>query len=255
MSKAPAFQLFAADFYMDTNSWSALEVGIYFRLLMEEWVNGAIPDDILRLSRIAGVDKRTMQKCWFIVGSKFHKNDAGMLINIRLEETRDKQIKQRELQHLKGISGAEKRWQGHAASNACAIAGVQPDHSSSSSLAALESKEKDLKAAFADQIEIIKPEPKAVDPEQIERNLIMDMAPTMVNDSAVEVANLLSCNGFREAHKWMQKQRNFHMNPRAILLTLKQCHKHHPDNPWAYCNKIIKIENGNFNEQDYRRDH
>ena len=39
MGKTPAFQLYAADFYMDTNSWSIDEIGIYTRLLFSEWVN------------------------------------------------------------------------------------------------------------------------------------------------------------------------------------------------------------------------
>ncbi len=51
MSKAPAFQLYAADFYMDTNTWSIEEIGIYTRLLFSEWVNGPLPNDETRLAR------------------------------------------------------------------------------------------------------------------------------------------------------------------------------------------------------------
>ncbi len=46
--KAPAFQLFAADALVDTASWTVDEVGIYFRLLMTEWVNGPLPNDEAR---------------------------------------------------------------------------------------------------------------------------------------------------------------------------------------------------------------
>jgi len=48
-NKAPAFQLYAADFYMDTVGWSATEVGAYFRLLMHEWINGPLPDSMMQL--------------------------------------------------------------------------------------------------------------------------------------------------------------------------------------------------------------
>ena len=47
-------------------------------------------------------------------------------------------------------------------------------------------------------------------------------------------------------------------NERAILHTLTRCYLKHQtqpftkkDSPWAYCIKIIQVENGNFNERDY----
>jgi uncharacterized protein YdaU (DUF1376 family) len=89
MAKAPAFQLYAADFYMDTVGWTATEVGAYFRLLLHEWVDGPLPDDIMRLARIAGVDHKTMGKFWALsVGKKFVKTGIGTWENSRLEQTR-----------------------------------------------------------------------------------------------------------------------------------------------------------------------
>lgn len=91
--KAPAFQLYAADFYMDTVGWSATEVGAYFRLLLHEWVNGSIPDNLMMMSRIAGVDHKTMGKFWSMsVGKKFIQNAEGEWENSRLEETRIEQL-------------------------------------------------------------------------------------------------------------------------------------------------------------------
>jgi uncharacterized protein YdaU (DUF1376 family) len=131
MSKAPAFQLYAADFYTDTVSWTAAEVGVYFRLLMHEWINGPLPSSMSKLARIAGVDARNMQKMWSAeLANKFLMDDAEMYINVRLEQTRQKQTQRIEVQREKGKSGAEKRWKKDIAP---AIAQAQPEDSSSSS--------------------------------------------------------------------------------------------------------------------------
>jgi uncharacterized phage protein (TIGR02220 family) len=109
--KSPAFQLYAADFYMDTVSWSATEVGAYFRLLMHEWVNGPLPDNNAQLARIAGVDHKTMGKFWMqSVGKKFVQNAEGTWENSRLEKTREDQRKYVESLSEAGKIGAEKRW-------------------------------------------------------------------------------------------------------------------------------------------------
>lgn len=97
MSSPPAFQLYASDFYMDTASWSPNEVGIYFRLLMYEWVNGSIPNDNRQMARIAGCDPKTMEKSWVLcTGKKFSQNDSGEWENSRLEQTRKEQQEYRE---------------------------------------------------------------------------------------------------------------------------------------------------------------
>ena len=89
MAKAPAFQLYASDFYMDTASWTISETGIYMRLLMHQWVETELPTEMSRLARIAGCDVRTMQKCWSaVIAKKFATNERGKLQNYRLEESR-----------------------------------------------------------------------------------------------------------------------------------------------------------------------
>jgi uncharacterized protein YdaU (DUF1376 family) len=132
MSKPPAFMLYASDFDMDTGSWTATQVGVYFRLLMHEWVNGPLPTSMAQLARIARVDVRNMQKMWSAeIAKKFTTDSAGMYVNNRLEYEREKQAIHRELQVKKGEMGAAKRWEGHVAT---AIAQAQPEHSSSLSL-------------------------------------------------------------------------------------------------------------------------
>jgi uncharacterized protein YdaU (DUF1376 family) len=131
MSKAPAFQLYAADFYMDTAGWTATEVGAYFRLLMHQWVNGSVPSDNASRARIAGIDHRNMAKMWSVVmAKKFTVDVAGMYVNPRLEAERQKQANYKEKQALKGNLGNEIRWKDHIA---VATQKRSPKHRSSSS--------------------------------------------------------------------------------------------------------------------------
>jgi len=135
MSEAPAFQLYAGEFLVDTASWTLAEMGLYCRLLYSEWANGPLPTDKLRLARIGGCEYRMFSKCWQQVSSKFvHTEDGTGLINLRLEETREKQRQYREKQRQKGKRRAEQRW-GKTIATAIATAKptLQPEGSSSSS--------------------------------------------------------------------------------------------------------------------------
>jgi len=109
MSKAPAFQLFAQDFFMDTIEWSVDEVGIYWRLLQAQWINGSIPNDEERLARIAGCGPKKFSSGWKKVESKFKLNGDGRLQNERLERTRDEQEQYRESQAESGRRGVEAK--------------------------------------------------------------------------------------------------------------------------------------------------
>lgn len=151
--KSPAFQLYAADFFVDTAGWTAAQVGAYFRLLLAEWVNGPLSSNMSDLARIAGVsDPRTMYKMWKMkIEKKFILNNVNLLYNKRLEQERENQAKRRELQVQKGISGANKRWENHIAT---AIAQAQPKDSSSSSSSS-SNKEKNI-TTIADYAEIAK---------------------------------------------------------------------------------------------------
>lgn len=111
MTKPPAFQLYAADFCMDTLDWTATQVGVYMRLLMYEWVNGGLSPKIANLARIGGVDPRNMQKMWStVIAKKFTTDGAGLLVNKKLERVRAEQAKYRKSQAEKGKRGAEIRW-------------------------------------------------------------------------------------------------------------------------------------------------
>lgn len=109
MAKSPAFQFYASDFLTDTQSWEIEEVGIYIRLLANQWVNGSLPNDLKRLSRIAGCDLETLKKAWVILGFKFFEDEHGFLHNLKLEEIRGKQMTFREKQVLNGLKGGRPK--------------------------------------------------------------------------------------------------------------------------------------------------
>ena len=128
MKDGPAFQMYAADLYVDTNSWTTHELGVYTRLLMSEWVNGPLPDDAVKLSRISGCSIKKFLKAWPVVREKFQNSSflesksgssieidnplsgTPQLINPRLEGEREKQRKYKELQSQKGKMSAQSRF-------------------------------------------------------------------------------------------------------------------------------------------------
>ena len=110
MSKPPAFRLYASDFDMDTNTWELEEIGLYFRLLMSQWVNGPLPNDRKKLSKIARISSRKFQKLFPKVSHKFKQNDAGKLFNQRLEDERQKQTNYLKKQSKYGKLGAEIKY-------------------------------------------------------------------------------------------------------------------------------------------------
>jgi len=104
--KPPAFQLYASDFYCDTDDWTVTEVGIYIRLLMSQWVNGDLPPEPSRLARIAGCEVRTLQKCFTqTIAKKLCMNAQGRLQNSRLEKTRTELFEYRKKQEESGRKG------------------------------------------------------------------------------------------------------------------------------------------------------
>jgi uncharacterized protein YdaU (DUF1376 family) len=107
MAKAPAFQLYSNDFFVDTITWELDELGLYSRLLFVEWSNGPLPNDHKKLAKIAGISPKKFSNLFQIVSQKFIENDDGNLINVRLEQEREKQYKYSESR--KDI--ANKRWE------------------------------------------------------------------------------------------------------------------------------------------------
>jgi uncharacterized phage protein (TIGR02220 family) len=109
VGKPPAFPMYASDFLVDTAGWSAEQVGIYTRLLLYEWVNGYIPDDLKQIRRIAQCASKGFPSRWFSIGLKFTQVGVGKLQNPRMEAVREDMLKYRETQRIQGIKGVEAR--------------------------------------------------------------------------------------------------------------------------------------------------
>jgi hypothetical protein len=67
---------------------------------------------------------------------------------------------------------------------------------------------------------------------------------------------LYTKNVFIDAHKFKNTMLKRKINPRALLHTLIRCYikqSFKKDNPWGYCLEILKVEDGNYNEVDFRK--
>lgn len=233
MGKQPAFQLYAADFYMDTASWSIEEVGVYTRLLFYQWVNGSIPDDLCRIARIAGCSLKRIPKVWSQVKLKFSKRDDGNLINERLEETRQKQLNYAETRR----KAAETRWEKNDAyASTGAMHTECSSSSSSSSVKDKTSKEEQapLKIPSKDEIEN---QSKPQTEESIKR-----LSKHLYDEKI-----------FPDIYAFVNKTKKHKANLRAVVHTLTKCVVARPVEPWAYCVKVMSQEDGNFNARDYEK--
>lgn len=67
---------------------------------------------------------------------------------------------------------------------------------------------------------------------------------------------------YTKAHVFANTMLKQKTNPRAILHALTRCYikaqaqpfEDHHKAPWGYCLQVLKVENGNYNEADYRKD-
>lgn len=89
MSKAPAFQFYAADFLVDVKHLKSCERGVYITLLAVQWVNGGLPKDIERLARCADEPLESFKIIWPLIKHKFVEK-KNLLYNPRIEASRVK---------------------------------------------------------------------------------------------------------------------------------------------------------------------
>jgi uncharacterized protein YdaU (DUF1376 family) len=111
-NKPPAFQMYAADFYMDTQELTTCEVGAYIRLLMVQWTNTSLPREIDRLATIAGMQMEDFKIVWPKLRKKFvdYGDGGSRFVNPRLVETRENLKKFKRVKSDAGKKGAEVRW-------------------------------------------------------------------------------------------------------------------------------------------------
>ena len=104
------FPFFGRDFMAATLGWTAEERGHYVVLLIAQWEQGGIPDDVKRLELISpGVGK-----VWKTIASKFPKSKGGLLKNTRLEHERHLSHERSE----RARQSASARWAKEAAGQA-----------------------------------------------------------------------------------------------------------------------------------------
>ncbi len=109
MSKQPFLPLFFGDFLASTAEWTGEERGLYLLLLGHTWSLGSLPLQPELVRRVAAWDAKLFNRCWKTVRTKFVEKD-GRLINLRLEEHREKTIELSAKNSNSGRRGAAIRW-------------------------------------------------------------------------------------------------------------------------------------------------
>lgn len=235
MSKAPAFQLYAADFYMDTAHWSVDEIGIYTRLLFFQWINRDLPNDEVRLARIAGCSTKRFQKGWQSIKVKFILLGNGQLQNIKMEDVREEQRKYSEKQSDR----AKSRWTKDDAtamprhdSGICRNDALQS--SSSTSL-----KDKELKAQ---NLPVDKPKNWTEVSDLIEKIYQKDFSSTMQRGIVQFMRTYFPNKNSNYDAVWHSLNRLYEKIQKGETIEI----------PFKYLEHIFKTENGNYNERDYQ---
>jgi uncharacterized protein YdaU (DUF1376 family) len=96
------FPFFGRDFLAATTGWTADERGHYVTLLIVQWEQDGLPDDLKRLEMISpGV-----RRCWKTIADKFPVWKDGKRRNTRLEHERSKSHERSE----RARQSASKRW-------------------------------------------------------------------------------------------------------------------------------------------------
>jgi uncharacterized protein YdaU (DUF1376 family) len=96
------FSFYGRDFLASTLGWSAEERGHYLTLLVAQWEQDGLPNDVKRLELISpGVGK-----CWKLIEAKFPVGRGGKRRNVRLEHERHKAHEKSE----RARQSASERW-------------------------------------------------------------------------------------------------------------------------------------------------
>lgn len=120
MTKPPAFQFYAKDFYASVVSLSLAAKGAYICALTWSWDNGPLPTEPSALARVLTATPGEFKRVWPEIESRFTLTDAGY-INRRLEREREKQDAFRNRKSEGGKKGAEQRWHKDGSVNESAI--------------------------------------------------------------------------------------------------------------------------------------
>ena len=67
----PIMTFYTGEFLRKTQGWTAEECGALVRLYVSQWVNGALPQDEVRMAAIAGVTVQRFRVLWKLLGREF----------------------------------------------------------------------------------------------------------------------------------------------------------------------------------------
>jgi uncharacterized protein YdaU (DUF1376 family) len=240
--------LFSEEFYMDTNDWSAEEVGIYTRLLMTQWANKYLRNDMGRLARIAGVSLKRFQKGWSTIRFKFHLSDDNKLQNLKMEEVRKEQFEYRKKQVMSGIKGAEVRWCGHVPRDSDPIGDPNGEthgeqHGETMASNYNSNYKEDILVKVADAPFELPTKEEITEASPIKTISDMDNVCTQLYEE----------NVFPDVHAFKNKMLKAGKNEKAILHALCRCYLSKPEEPWGFCKTILDVEDGNYNERDHAK--
>lgn len=106
--------LYVADYLADTGHLSCLEHGAYLLLIMHYWRNGGLPDDDVKLARIA----KCTPKEWGLVRPTVSEFFADGWCHKRIDNELVQANENAERNAQRARQAAEKRWGKHCSSNA-----------------------------------------------------------------------------------------------------------------------------------------
>lgn len=116
----PFMPLFFGDFLAATPFWRGEEQGLYLLLLAYQWTSGPLPLEPDRIAAAARYEPSRFLALWQTVRQKFVPTSTG-LVNLKLEEHRQRSLDISTGYSEAGKKGAAKRWQGHSPATSPAI--------------------------------------------------------------------------------------------------------------------------------------
>ena len=111
-AKPDWFKVYPALMMQDglVDSMTMEELGCAFKLLCRQWIDGFIPDDLDRISRICRTDRSRMGDLWVTLCHYFHSIGEGKLANRYMFIERERVCQELEEKSKKGYESARKRW-------------------------------------------------------------------------------------------------------------------------------------------------
>jgi len=237
------YQFYPGDYHRDTGDLSMLEHGAYRVMLDHYYMQRRLPADPERLYRLCRAFTQAERAAVDTIAARyFIADESGHLINNKAE----KEIAKRDvfvaMQTARGRAGADARWKAQAIPKAMRKQCLDDGQPSPSPSPYPSPPPKNKKAAADAPFNL---------PSKEE---IQESSDPKIEEYIQQVcARLFEEKIFPEANAFKNKMLKNRKNGRGVLHVLTRCYLARPDDPWAYCQKIIAVEDLNYNERDYRK--